>query len=270
MSDDIRIRTSLGGVGRTNALLRDYCRKVGRPLDSIIKQEGRGLGVELARFTRPFGFGEKAKSRGEKAVAADIYRVFKPPAEAFEKMKLVDPELADRFWADVTNRRFAKANKDLKDPMSPMKEISLGRLDPRLHKDSRVGKFANVPKRWKPMQIVTTPKAIDNYVTRKLKMVGFAKSSWINAAKAIGGRVRGAAQWAMRHKNAPGTARFRSGQNPSVTLINSLDYIEQVCPRSSVEIALRNAQGRLRKAMAAALVAVNARQNRAMNRRRAG
>ena len=60
----------------------------------------------------------------------------------------------------------------------------------------------------------------DSYIAKILKRVGFAKGSWINAAKAIGGKVRGAAQWVTRHKQAPGTAIMKTGDNPSVTLVN--------------------------------------------------
>jgi hypothetical protein len=128
-------------------------------LESLVKQEARGLAVELARNTRPFGFSEKAKKR-----------------------------------------------------------------------------------------------------------VGFAKGSWINAAKAIGGRVRGAAQWTTRHKQSPGTATVKTGEKPAETLINKLDYIEQVTTYTGIEIALRVAAGRLRKALATSLRKINGHTNARMKR----
>ncbi len=80
MSDDpIRFTARMKGGSDVARLLNRYPDKVRRTLDSLVKQEARGLAVELARNTRPFGFSEKAKKRGEKAVAGDINRVFALP-----------------------------------------------------------------------------------------------------------------------------------------------------------------------------------------------
>ena len=48
--------------------MRRYPEKVGRSLESLVKQEARGLAVELARNTRPHGFSQKARKRGEKSM----------------------------------------------------------------------------------------------------------------------------------------------------------------------------------------------------------
>ena len=264
---DYRFTVKLHGNDDIVRILKRHPERISRTLLSLTKQEARGLAIELARFTRPFGFAESSKKRGERSVTADIRRVYKPPAEVFEKLKLVDPSLADRFWADVSNRRFARANRDLQDPHSPMSGLTIGRLDPFFHKNSRTGPFHNVPKRQKPQQIATSSDAIDNYITRKLKMVGFAKGSWINAAKAIGGRVRNTAQWCSRHKQAPGTATVKTGNTPSVTLINSLTYIRQVCSESSVQMALTNAAARLKLAFQKSLDYETAKANQKMERR---
>jgi hypothetical protein len=267
MSDGyIRFTTKLKGGSDVARLLNRYPEKVGRTLLSLVKQEARGLAVELARNTRPFGFSEKAKKRGEKAVAGDIVKVFALPSDAYENMRLLDPAAADGFWANIQNRRFSKAEKTLQASNSNWKDLSVGRLDPKLHKASRTGKNANV-KRKTPAQIVTSPKALDTYIAKIQKRVGFAKGSWINAAKAIGGRVRGAAQWATRHKQAPGTARVKTGDNPGVTLVNNLSYIRQVCLDSSIDRALGFAAIRLRKALATSLRIITNRENSRMNRR---
>ena len=62
MSDDtIRFTAKMKGGSDVIRLLNRYPQKVGRTLESLVKQEARGLAVELARNTRPFGFSEKAK-----------------------------------------------------------------------------------------------------------------------------------------------------------------------------------------------------------------
>ena len=121
-------------------------------------------------------------------------------------------------------------------------------------------------KRKTPAQVVTSPKALNTYIAKIQKRVGFAKGSWINAAKAIGGRVRGAAQWATRHRQAPGTATVKTGDKPAVTLVNNLDYIEQVTTHTGINLALQVAAGRLRKALATSLRVIHDKVNRSMRK----
>jgi hypothetical protein len=249
----------MNGTSDVNRLLNRYPEKVGRTLESLVKQEARGLAVELARNTRPFGFSEAAKQLGEKAVAKDISGVFALPSDAFEKTKLADPVAADRFWSNIQNRRFSRAEKTLQSSNSQWKDLSVGRLDPALHKWGQLGAA-------KPKQIVTSPKARDAYIAKIQKRVGFAKGTWINAAKAIGGRVRGSVQWVTRHKQSPGTATVKTGTKPSVTLINSLDYIDQVTTATGIDLALQVAAGRLRKALFTSLLKMAERANRSLRR----
>lgn len=256
----IRFTAKLKGAFNVARLLRRYPDKVGRTLLSLVKQEARGLSVELARNTRPFGFSEKARKTGEKAVAKDIGGVFALPSDAFEEIRKSDPAAADRFWANIQNRRFARAENNLRQTSSGWKDLTVGRLDPKLHRWGQLGAA-------KPKQIVTSPKARETYIARIQKRVGFAKGSWLNAGKAIGGRVRGAVQWATRHKQAPGSATIRTGDNPAVTLVNKLDYIEDVSTRKGIQLALRVAEARLRRALATSLRRINDSANRSLRRR---
>lgn len=268
MSDDVRFTAKLKGGSDVARLLNRYPDKVGRTLESLVKQEARGLAVELARNTRPFGFSEKAKKRGEKAVAGDILKVFATPDQAYETAKAADSTQADRFWAQIQNRRFARAKQALGASPSKWRNLDVGRLDPKLHQQSRTGPQANVTRK-EPAQVVTSRKALDTYIARIQRRVGFAKGVWINAAKAIGGRVRGAAQWATRHRKAPGSATVKTGDKPAVSLISRLDYMDDVTTETGIRLALNNAAARLRKALSTSLRKVNDRANRAM-RRRAG
>ena len=241
-------------------LLRRHPEKVGRTMESLVKQEARGLSVELARNTRPFGFSDKARKIGEDAVARDISGVFALPSDAFEEIKKSDPEAADRYWANIQNRRFKRAEKNLRQSSSGWNDVAVGRLDPNLHQWGQLGGE-------KPKQVVTSPKARETYIAKIQKRVGFAKGSWTNAGKSIGGRIRGAVQWATRHKQAPGSAVVRTGAKASVTLVNKLDYIEDVSTYKGIQLALDVAAGRLRKALATSLRVISDRTNRALGRR---
>ena len=208
MSDGaIRFTAKLKGAFNVARLLRRYPEKVSRTLLSLVKQEARGLSVELARNTRPFGFSGKARKTGEKAVAKDIGGVFALPSDAFEEIRKSDPAAADRFWANIQNRRFSRAENNLRQTRSGWKDLTVGRLDPKLHRWGQLGGS-------KPKQIVTSAKARETHIERIQKRVGFAKGSWINAGKSIGGRVRGAVQWITatssrpdRPRSEPATAR---------------------------------------------------------------
>jgi hypothetical protein len=256
----IRFTAKLKGAFTVARLLRRYPDKVGRTLLSLVKQEARGLSVELARNTKPFGFSEKAKQRGEKSVAKDISGVFALPSDAFREIRKSDPVAADRFWANVQKRRFSRAENNLRQTSSGWKDLTVGRLDPKLHRWGQLGGS-------KPKQIVPSAKARETYITKIQKRVGFAKGSWLNAGKAIGGRIRGAVQWATRHKQSPGSATIKTGDNPAVTLVNKLDYIEDVSTRKGIQLALRVAAGRLRKALATSLRKINDGANRSLRRR---
>ena len=266
MSDDaIKFTTKLKGGSDVARLLNRYPEKVGRTLESLVKQEARGLAVELARNTRPFGFSQKAKKRGEKAVAGDILKVFATPDQAYESAKAADSTHADRFWAHIQNRRFARARKALAESPSKWSNLPVGRLDPKLHQESRKGRNANVVRR-EPAQIVTSRKTLDTYIAKIQRRVGFAKGTWIKAAKAIGGRVRGAAQWASRHRKAPGSATVKTGTKPSVTLINRLDYVDDTLTDRSIDLALEVSAKRLRKALATSLRKINKRASRKLRK----
>jgi hypothetical protein len=215
--------------------------------------------VELARNTRPFGFSENARKLGEGAVAKDISGVFAVPSDAFEEIRKSDPAAADRFWANIQNRRFSRAENNLRQTSSGWKDLLVGRLDPKLHQWGQLGGS-------KPKQIVTSTTARDTYIARIQKRVGFAKGSWINAGKSIGGRIRGAVQWATRHKQAPGSAIVKSGDKASVTLFNKLDYIEDVSTYKGINIALQVAAGRLKKALSTSLRKINDKANRSLRR----
>ena len=70
-------------------------------------------------------------------------------------------------------------------------------------------------RRSRPAQVVTSRRTLEIYTARVQRRVGFAKGVWISAARAIGGRVRRAEQWVMRHRQAPGTAKV-AYRRPSI------------------------------------------------------
>jgi hypothetical protein len=78
--------------------------------------------------------------------------------------------------------------------------------------------------------------------------------------------VRGAAQWTTRHKQAPGSAIVKTGNKPAVTLVNKLDYVLGATTYNGVDLALRNAAARLRKALSTSLRKISQQTNRTLRR----
>ncbi len=104
--------------------------------------------ADVARSTRPFGFSEAAKKRGEKAVVGDVRGVFAIPSQAFEELRKSDPAAADRFWANVQNRRFARAQAAPTRSGSGWNDLRVGRPDPSLHKGGHSADQSR--SRWSP------------------------------------------------------------------------------------------------------------------------
>ena len=57
------------------------------------------------------------------------------------------------------------------------------------------------------------------------------------------------------------------GDKASVTLVNNLDYIDDVTTYKGIQLALQVAQGRLRKALSTSLRKINDQANRSLRRR---
>lgn len=266
MSDPINtvnpvITVRLEGTTEILRLLRRHPERIGRTMTSLVKQEARGLAVELARNTFPHGFKEKARMKGEERVANAARRVFATPSKVFDEMQISDPAAANSFWANIQNRRFARAQTALQTSNSAWNNLRVGRLDSSLHKWQKRSDS-------KPKQVVTSEKSLDNHIKRKQRRVGFAKGTWIQAAKAIGGRVRGTAQWVTRHKQAPGTAVVKTGDNASVTLTNDLSYIYEVTTDGAVHSALKVAHKRLILALQRSMNEAANKTHKMMKRRR--
>ena len=164
MSDGaIRFTAKLKGAFTVARLLRRYPEKVSRTLLSLVKQEARGLSVELARNTRPFGFSEKARKTGEKAVAKDIGGVFALPSDAFEEIRKSDPAAADRFWANIQNRRFSRAENNLRQTRSGWKDLTVGRHG--------IG-LANLPEGIRRQREHAADVLGDGFLTALLRLLG--------------------------------------------------------------------------------------------------
>lgn len=118
------------------------------------------------------GFSDKARKIGEDAEGRDIAGVFALPSDAYEELRKSDPQAANRYWGNIQNRRFKRAENNLRQSSSGWNDVAVGRLDPNLHQWGQLGGE-------KPKQVVTSPKSRETYIAKIQKRVGLAKGSWL-------------------------------------------------------------------------------------------
>jgi hypothetical protein len=238
----IRLTTKVTGASDVTRNLKRFPERIQRSASSILRQEGRGLAVSLARVTVPFSFDQRAKASVEKGISRDMAVTYTTPSKVFAKLEQKDPRAAERFWKQAKARRYDRARDVLSQSGIAWSNLPMGHIDEGLHKYS---KNPSGPK-----QIVTSDAKLRLAIARRHKMAGFAKGGWANAGKSLGGRLRGAAQWVTRHKTAPGSARLIStGNEPQVRLTNGVSYVEAVTLSAGIAIALRVARNKLRLAL---------------------
>lgn len=166
---------------------------VGRSVDSILGQEGRGLCIELGGATMPGpGFGESNAQAFRGRVEREVKQVFPSRADKEHVVGLVarrSRELAAGL------RRVMKENPGgwERDPQAlrylRAAGVKVEALNPAVHRAARTGPKGRVPKGYKASGIVGV-QAQRAYVRQQRERVGLAKAGWYAAAKAIGGRVR--------------------------------------------------------------------------------
>ena len=220
MSDDaIRFTTKLGGGSDVARLLRalpgEGGAHAGIPREAGGPRAGGGTGPQHAAVS---GFRRRRGSAARRRWQATSRRSSPRPTRPTRAPRRRTWTHADRFWANIQNRRFARARKALAESPSKWRDLPVGRLDPKLHQESRTGPQANVTRR-EPAQIVTSRKALDTYIKRR-------SSSGSASPRAPGSRRprRSAGGCGERPSGRPGTGRrpgsatVKTGSKPSVTL----------------------------------------------------
>ena len=254
------IEVSVNTTGLEEKILR-LARYTHKSVGSIMKQEARLVGVQLARYTQPFGFGDDAKKLGEGAIARDTQRAFYV--------------LPDNLVANPTPISSGKYAGWLKLFITKAGTIYVVRPENyrandtsqtlfRHHNELR-NKDGIVPKKtgWVDKQPdfvainlwVISQSQYNAYLPFIQKEVGFAKAGWATAISGIGG-TRGIPGWVTRHKNkSPGSVNDQTANedNPTISIVNEVNYTSRVLSESGKRGAIRDAEYRLAKRVQAAL-----------------
>lgn len=257
------------------AKLREFELVVGREMSGAVRQFARRACVYLTSATQPYsGKGEdgkseakKAKGLGERAVEADISKVFYTPQDGGFARAI--KERVSRSKRSQESK--AKFNTRLDGYIASNKTAALRKIvedfnwqgvvddvDPALHQRARSGSRMKVNKRRGKMHMVLGGAgAIKTYKATIKKRVGIAKSGWASCAeqipveqKALGSRDVPA--WVRRHitgREGSIKDQSRDKRNPRVTMTNNIKWTSQVLSNSAKREALRLAKENFLKYM---------------------
>jgi len=220
-------------------------------LKSLAASMGRTAALVLARSTPPPGTGEQAKTQGESAVARDIRTVYATPGDVWNDIS--NTRTAALFWSAVRAGEFDVAAAFAREFSTLYRNVPWGRFDGgALHKGAR---DARGHVRGGPRLVVTNHRQLWAYVKQEQQHVGTAKGAWADCVRALGGTIRGlreegdiTANWITRKGHGRGRASFAgSTAHPTVTITNSVPYIDQIVDQGMRVFAQNIAVRRLKE-----------------------
>jgi hypothetical protein len=198
-------------VRETKRILREYERKVGQTKDDSVIDIGREASRQAAQKVPPFGLSENIGNKFKKSIAKQVNRAVKN--------------------ANVTGKAGDAA---------------------KVHAAARDGK-GQVPRglrdkgqyKREPVEIGDKERVID----KRQAAAGIAKGAWIHAGTLLGrktaavtGRRRQAVgQWIMRHLKRGQATITRMGMNTTVTLTNTVSWVQKLQSEAMINAAVRAA-----------------------------
>jgi hypothetical protein len=248
-----RLKLSVNTRGAT-AKFSAVLREIKRQEESVVRQEARGLAVELVRRTQPFGLREGDGDSFAGRIESDSRRVFVAPSDIWDEVVRIDPDMARAKWAEFKRGDWNQIRQLLQRSGSArLQQLLIGaRPDPSLHRRARnrTRKRA-VPKNWPGSQLMTNANARDNYVRRRGRRAGYTASGWVTAARGLRGTVRGIPRWKAygRHK-APGTGIVSSrARGVQAMLHNRVPWVSDALTKQEQRRAERIAAEKFVKAL---------------------
>lgn len=260
--------------------LNEFSKLMGRSVSGAVRQFAVIACRNLANTTQPFSGRDKAtkasaRALGEKAVEADISKVFYVPAvnggmvkglsERARRGKGGDKS-ASKLEARLNSYISSGNTRALKKILDNFGWKYLNTVDPALHQQARHGRRKKVSRKAQNMNVIlNTPEHLKRYVKKRQKMVGLAKAGWATCADAIptnqkGPATRGIPQWVTRHKGkAQGSIqdKSRDAANPRVVMTNKIPWTSQAlsasAARAALSLAKRNFVEYMNKTMLAEL-----------------
>jgi hypothetical protein len=198
-------------VRETKRILREYERKVGQTSDESLVDIGREAARQAAQKVPPFGLSENIGNKFKKSIAKQVNRAVKN--------------------ANVTGKAgdAAKVHASARDSKG---QVPKGLRD--------TGGFKR-----EPVEVADKERVID----QRQKAAGIVKGAWIHAGTLLGrkmqvvtGRKRQAVgKWIMRHLKRGQATVSRMGMNTTVTLTNTVAWVQRLQSEAMLNAAVRAA-----------------------------
>ncbi len=245
--------------------IRQFPEMVKRDGESILRQEGRGFAKELARFTLPVGLNENAYQKLAAKISCDIHRVIMSPRKLYAFLKSsVSEGFAKGIWS-LLQSGDKKRNRTLVKMLASVPVVSQlivsGRVDPATVRSARTGEWGGVPAGTDPKVIVTSEKAIGNFIKKMQRKIGMAKGGWAAAGRDISGRnVPGIPSWAGYGRHKVGGRGVYVKATNRIRLINEVRHARKALPAAGEQRAKMNAARNLQLSMTRAMNAIAKKQ----------
>ena len=232
-----------------------------------VRQHSRLLCVQLAHRTQPFSIGQKGKGSayeyGVKRVEYDVGKVVRGSKKLYDIADSVRTEkIRDRMRLLIQQGHFESVEKILRatkilngfgGEYEVFKSAAKIKSAHRSHRSDKTGRT------WVPkgaLFIADTDARLASYVKEASQRVGFAKGGWADCARKInvlkGDNAAGIPAWAKKKthgNNGKVIDETQNTQSPSVTVENSVSYINRILPNGEGIVALEYVSKQFEKYM---------------------
>lgn len=204
-----------------------------RPVEEVLRQQGRLLARDLALHIHPRGLAPAKGRDFRDTISTKILSIYRPVNWMANLIETVgrNPSASKAFVKLVRNGNFREARRLLDRLALPIRAtfIAIGPFDGgRLHREWRFRQ-----RRGYPLMIVTDYQSAKDYARQKANLAGLAKGALVKAGKDLDGKTTKVPAWITRHTTAPGRGvlrRLRDGFHGSIQ--STLRYAREALPFS--------------------------------------
>lgn len=280
---------AIANTSDLRARLRYFERIIKRDSQDTLLQFARVACENLATNTQPFGKDRSAKTPGERAIAADIGKVFYTPEPYGGFVEALTEAAQDSYRQKErkSKRGFSSDEATLKfynrvngyaaaGNYNALRKLAhdfnwkgvLEDIDPVIHQNARRGPRKRVKDSGFSYQshlVLKPQRRLEKYIAQVQKKVGFTKAGWAKCADEVpmrgrtSSRTRGIPQFVTRHKHrALGRTEVQYAPNKidtKVMMTNLTPWASQCITQKQVKSAIDSAKRKFVEYMNRAVMA---------------
>lgn len=234
-----------------------------KSLGEAFKEEAGLLSLSLVKYTQPFGMGDKAKQQGEKAIQGDLTGHRKgadgyggvffiipdqyATSAVFDQkqnvMRMFVKKTGEVYGCDISLWKINASNSELHAHHQSLRKAdgSVTEAGTFNHKD--VGRWRFVQK-W-----TITSSQFQAYLEFIFPRVGYAKGGWATVCRKLGRSNADIPGWIKNHPSPGSVIDNTSDANPSITIINEVNYTGRVLSESAKREAIKEREVKIKLAI---------------------